>query len=93
MDSLEPRLRRKCLTALCKICGRCGLLPRSVQIPLCYNRTDAPLCYGGFGEVWKGEHQGREVAVKVLRVYVTSNLLKIKKVGFSQSFKEHVLTV
>ena len=59
------------------------MLPRSVQIPLCYNRMDAPLYHGGFAEVWKGEHQGREVAVKVLKVYVTSDLVKITKVGFS----------
>jgi len=42
---------------------------------------DAPLYHGGFAEVWKGEHQGREVAVKVLKIYKTSNLVKITKVG------------
>ena len=70
------------MTTLCRICSRQALLPRSVQIPLCYNRMDAPLYHGGFAEVWKGEHQGREVAVKVLRVYVTSNIVKITRVGF-----------
>ena len=87
LDSLGPWLRGKCLTALCRLCSRQALLPRSVQIPLCYNRMDAPLYHGGFAEVWKGEHQGREVAVKVLKVYVTSNLVKITRVG-SRSFKE-----
>ena len=53
---------------------------------------DVPLCHGGFAEVWKGEHQGREVAVKVLRVYVTSNLVQITKVGLLQSFEEHIMT-
>ena len=57
------------------------MLPRSVQIPLCYNRMDAPRYHGGFAEVWKGEYQGREVAVKVLKVYVTSDLVKITKVN------------
>ena len=64
------------------MCGQQALLPRSLQIPLCYDRTDAPLYHGGFAEVWKGEHQGREVAVKVLKVYKTSNLVKITRVGF-----------
>lgn len=69
------------MAILCKICGHQGLLPRSVQIPLCYDRTDAPLYHGGFAEVWKGEHQGHEVAVKVIKIYKTSDLVKIKRVS------------
>ena len=63
------------------------MLPRSIQIPLCYNRMDAPLYHGGFAEVWKGGYQGREVAVKVLKVYVTSDLVKITKVSSSRPSK------
>jgi len=91
LDTLEPWLRRKCLTALCRICGRRALLPRSVQIPLCYDRMDTPLYHGGFAEVWKGEHQGREVAVKVLKVYLTSNLDKIMRVGYRCDYPKSVL--
>ena len=79
------------MTILYRICGHQALLPTSVQIPLCYNRMDEPLCRGGFADVWKGEHQGREVAVKVLKVDKRSNLVKIRKVDF-QSFEEFVLT-
>ena len=67
---------------LCKICGHHALIPRSIQIPLCYNRTGAPRYQGGFAEVWKGEHEGVEVAVKVLKVFMTSDLTKIMRVGF-----------
>jgi hypothetical protein len=42
---------------------------------------DVPHCRGGFADVWKGEHQRREVAVKVLRIFEKSNLDKIAKVG------------
>ena len=42
---------------------------------------DSPLYHGGFAEVWKGEYQGREVAVKVLKMYKTSDLVKITRVG------------
>ena len=87
LDSLAPWLRGKCLATLCRVCGNQALLPRSVQIPLCYDRTDAPLYHGGFAEVWRGEHQGNEVAVKVIKVYKTSNLVKITRVVF-QSFEE-----
>ena len=44
---------------------------------------DAPLYHGGFAEVWKGEHQGREVAVKVIKTYKTSDLVKITKVNLA----------
>lgn len=39
-----------------------------------------PQCSGEFSDVWKGNHNGREVAAKVLRVYVTSDLKAIRKV-------------
>ncbi|KAF9646874.1 kinase-like protein [Thelephora ganbajun] len=79
MDTLAPWLRRKCLSTLCRICDRQGLLPRSVQIPLCFNQADIPLYEGGFANVWKGQHQGREAAVKVLKVYETSDFEKIMR--------------
>ena len=81
MDVLIPQLRKKCLNTLCKICGHQALLPRSVQIPLCYDRSGTPLYRGGFGDVWKGNYEGREVAVKVPRVYSTSPLDKITRVS------------
>ena len=75
-----PWLRRKCLTALCHICGRQALLPKSLQIPLCYNRLEVPRYRGGFADVWIGDYQGQRVAAKVLRVYTTSDLDKIRRV-------------
>ena len=78
---LVPQLQSKCLDTLRKICGRRGLIPRSMQIPLCHNRTDAPLYRGGYADVWKGRHEGRDVAVKVLRIYSTSDFGKITSVG------------
>ena len=75
-------LRGICLAALCKICSHHALVPRSIQIPLCYDRMEAPRYQGGFAEVWKGEHEGADVAVKVLKMCRTSDLIKVRKVGF-----------
>lgn len=86
LDVLTPSLRRKCLTTLCKVCSRHGLLPRSVQIPLCYNPLDTPLYHGGYADVWKGEYQGRDVAVKVLKVYSTDDIDKVKQVGYQHNY-------
>ena len=39
-----------------------------------------PQCSGEFSDVRKGEYNGREVAAKVLRIYVTRDLKAIRKV-------------
>ena len=78
---LKPKLWKKCLSTLCKICGRQALLPKSLQIPLCYDRSGFPKYRGGYADVWMGEYQGLQVAVKVLRVYSTSDFNKIINVG------------
>ena len=81
LPKLEQKLWKKCLSTLCKICGRQALLPKSLQIPLCYNQSGFPKYRGGYADVWMGEHQGLQVAVKVLRVYSTSDFNKIINVG------------
>ena len=70
------------MRSLYKICGRQALLPRSLPIPLSYDPTATPQCYGGFADVWKGQHNGQVVAAKALRVYQTSDLDRIRRVGF-----------
>jgi len=59
------------------MCGRRAVLPNAMKVLVQYDRTSAPLCRGGFGDVWKGEYCGREVAVKVVRTYLNSHLQKI----------------
>jgi len=81
LPELPPQLRRKCLNALCRVCGRLALLPRSLQLPHCYNPQHTPLYRGGYADVWKGKYQDRPVAVKILRVYSTSDFEKIMRVG------------
>ena len=39
------------------------------------------MCRGGFGDVWKREYEGMEVAVKVLKTYANSDLQKITRVS------------
>ena len=83
LESLDPKLRKKTLSALCKICGRQAFLPRSLQIPFNYDHSSFPLRSGGCADVWMGEHQGRNVAVKVLRLSMSCDLNKFISVGYS----------
>ena len=70
--------------ALHRICGRCALLPRSLQIPICYDRLSNPSYRGGFADVWEGKHSGSAVAVKVLRIYSAGEIKKIAGVSLQQ---------
>ena len=66
---------------LYKICAHNALFPRSLRIELRDNRDNIVLYRGGFGDVSKREHQGRDVAIKRLRIYDTSDLQKVIRVG------------
>jgi hypothetical protein len=81
LDNLKPQIRRRCLRFLYDICGRDALLPRSLTLPFSYDTTEHPLTHGGFADVWKGQYQGREVAVKVLKVYEIDDLDETRKVS------------
>lgn len=52
-----------------------------MNIPVLYDRTGRALYRGGFADVWKGKYHDRDVAMKVLRTYSTSDLQKIIGVG------------
>ena len=83
LDLVTPQIRSKSLRTLYSICGHQALLPRSLEITPRYNATEGAMCHGGFGDTWKGRYQGQEVAIKVLKVYRTSDLGQIRKVGRS----------
>ena len=79
---LSPRTRENCLKSLYKTCGRRALLPTVLKIPIPFERTGDALFRGGFADVWKGEHCGRDIAVKVVRIYSNSDLQRVAGVSF-----------
>jgi len=68
------------------MCGQHALIPSALKIPISYNRTGDALYRGGFADVWKGKHRGRDVAVKVIRIYSNSDLRKVIGVSFRLCF-------
>jgi hypothetical protein len=81
MPELSPQIKEKCLKSLYRTCGRHALLPSALKIPVCYHRTGTEIYRGGFADVWKGEHCGRDVAVKAIRIYSNISLQKIMGVS------------
>ena len=68
------------MKSLYRMCARHALLPASLKIELCNSLPGVLLYRGGFGDVWKREYQGQEVAVKVLRIYATNDLPEVTRV-------------
>ena len=83
---LSPRIRKKCLKALYRTCGRNAILPRSFQVPHCYDRQGVALCQGGFADVWKGRYRDIDVAVKVIRTSSHKELQKMVGVCYRSPF-------
>lgn len=78
---LSVQVRKKYLKVLYRTCGHHALLPTTMHIPARYDRMADALYTGGCGDVWKGEYRNREVAVKVIRTYSSSDLKKVIGVG------------
>jgi len=57
-------------------------MPTSMHIPDC-SENSVEVESGGFADVSRGTYQGRRVAIKVVRVYVTSDLDTIRSVSVS----------
>jgi len=51
-----------------------------MQIPDCLENA-VEVESGGFADVSQGMHEGRQVAIKVVRVYITSDLDAIRSVS------------
>jgi hypothetical protein len=58
---------------LCKTCSQHRVIPKSMHIPDCSEGSVEVEC-GGYADVSQSTYEGRRVAVKVVRLYMTSDL-------------------
>lgn len=78
----DPHLRWKCLLALDKVCATHDILP--TRYPRINNLAvfgESPNKHGGSADVWRGEVNGRTVAVKVTRRYSTVPVSQAREVS------------
>ena len=76
---MDPKLKHRHVQALIKLSRASGLYPDCIALNGIELEED-PVAGGGFGEVHKGLFQGQHIAVKVLRVYQKSDVVKLLKV-------------
>ena len=70
---MSDRERLKLFNRLCKTCSRHRVIPKSMHIPDCSKDSVEVEC-GGHANVSRATYGGRRVAIKVVRVYTTSDL-------------------
>jgi len=74
--------RLKLFNQLCKACSRHRIIPTSMHIPDC-SEGSVEVESGGFADVSRGTYDGRQVAIKVVRMYLSSELDVIRSVSVS----------
>jgi hypothetical protein len=71
-----------CQSWIRKITRQTGVLPNSFVLRGVTKSTEHPVSGGGFADIYQGSYKGREVALKVLRVFVTEeNRKRIHRVS------------
>lgn len=81
MPNLSRSTHKGGLKLLYRTCGLHSRLPRALSVPVCYGQIGNSPRRGGYADVWKGEHLGQDVAVKVIRTYSSDVLGKIMHVS------------
>lgn len=79
--NLDQKLFKRCSRLLYKICKARRILPTSYGMKPELTCVGGIGWRGGFADVSKGEHQGRSVAIKDLRIRAKSEFDKIFKVS------------
>ena len=77
---MSDRERLKLFNELCKTCSRHHVIPKSMHIPDC-SEGSVEVEDGGYADVSLGTYEGRQVAIKAVRTYVTSDFDVIRSVS------------
>lgn len=67
-------------TALTKLSKASGCYPECLRLEGIRMKGEHAVASGGFGDVWRGKHRGQNIAIKMLRIYQDSDLLKLNRV-------------
>ncbi|KNZ73287.1 Serine/threonine-protein kinase HT1 [Termitomyces sp. J132] len=76
---LPPRLRGTLYTALVRLCRRSELCPPCFFLTDIRVDSHVPLLHGGFGDIYKAQHDRRVVCVKAVKVYEIADRLALEK--------------
>jgi len=78
---MSDQERWKKVNKLSKICGRTGILPRSIHIYGLPEGSAEAKCFGGCASIFKHTHNGIIVAVKVVNAYLANDINNVFRVS------------
>ncbi|KAK1233933.1 Rho guanine nucleotide exchange factor [Marasmius sp. AFHP31] len=76
---IEDELRPSILKLMLRLSKRSGLCPTCLNINHVERIGERPIDGGGFGDVWKGKIDDQLVCLKVVKVYLMSDVQKLLK--------------
>jgi hypothetical protein len=77
---LDPSFKGRFVKAVIQLSQNTGLYPECLVLHDVQKTGEYALTAGQFGDVWKGLIGNHEIAIKVLKVYMTSDIEKLLKV-------------
>ena len=77
---LDPELRQLAFNVLRRLCSRVGHLPESYLLSDRFDVSDEIIAFSDFADVRMGAFKGKNVAIKTLRVSLTDDKAKIRRV-------------
>ncbi|KAK1231518.1 hypothetical protein PQX77_005350 [Marasmius sp. AFHP31] len=76
-DNVDFKLRSSILRMMLHLSKRSGLCPNCLNIKNVKRVGDYPVGGGGFGDVWKGKIDDQVVCLKMVKVYLVSDVQKL----------------
>ncbi|KAL0573288.1 hypothetical protein V5O48_008671 [Marasmius crinis-equi] len=76
----EDKLRSSILRMMLRLSKKSGLCPKCLVIKNVKKLGEHPVGGGGFGDVWKGKIDGQVVCLKVVKVYLVSDVQNLMTV-------------
>ena len=78
--------------ALGDVCSATERLPTSAVLKAgLEKRGTIAVASGGFTDIWRGEYNGAQVAIKAFRIYPAQNLKEAKEVSIQSPLEVHSL--
>ncbi|KAG6820493.1 hypothetical protein H0H93_016300 [Arthromyces matolae] len=77
--NFDPNLRRNLIIGIRKISTRTDLYPTPFYLKRLEQVNDRPQAGGAYGDIYKGVYQGREVCMKLIKIYSTTKPERIAK--------------
>ena len=82
IPNLSPFAQRRSLRLLYRACGHHAIIPNALKVVVDCDRTSVAPYRGGYADVRKAQCSGRDVAVKLIRLYSNEVLQKVIHVSY-----------